>query len=135
MAESYQLTIVTPERTVYSQAITSLIAPGLDGYFGVLAHHAPMLAQLGVGRLAVELADGSQDVMAVAGGFLEVGPGGATLLADAAEIQKDIDVTRAEAAEKRARERITLHDAGLDMSRAEQALARAHNRVEIARHR
>jgi F-type H+-transporting ATPase subunit epsilon len=135
MAESYLLTIVTPERTVYSKSITSLIAPGLDGYFGVLAHHAPMLAQLGVGRLAVELADGSQDVMAIAGGFLEVGPGGATLLADAAESQKDIDVTRAEAAEKRARERITLHDADLDMPRAEHALARAHNRVEIARHR
>lgn len=135
MADSYQLTIVTPERTVYAERITSLIAPGLDGYFGVLAHHAPMLAQLGIGRLATEHPDGRQDVMAIAGGFLEVGPGGATILADAAERQSDIDVARAEAAERRARERIERHESHLDQTRVEAALSRAHNRLEIARHR
>jgi len=135
MADSYQLTIVTPERTVYSEQITSLIAPGLDGYFGVLAHHAPMLAQLGIGRLATEHPDGRQDVLAIAGGFLEVSPQGATILADAAERQTDIDLARAEAAERRARERIARHDADLDQARVEAALARAHNRVEVSRHR
>jgi F-type H+-transporting ATPase subunit epsilon len=135
MAESYQLNIVTPERTVYSEQVTSIIAPGLDGYFGVLAHHAPMLAQLGVGRLAVEQPGGHQDVLAIAGGFLEVGPGGATILADAAERQSDIDLARAEASERRARERLAARDADLDMARVESALARAHNRAEVARHR
>lgn len=135
MADSYQLTIVTPERTVYSQNIVSLIAPGLDGYFGVLAHHAPMLAQLGIGRLATEHPDGRQDVMAIAGGFLEVSPHGATILADAAEKQADIDIARAEAAERRARERAERRDADLDQTRVEAALSRAHNRLEVARHR
>jgi F-type H+-transporting ATPase subunit epsilon len=135
MADSYQLTIVTPERTVYSQRITSLIAPGLDGYFGVLAHHAPMLAQLGIGRLATEHPDGRQDVLAIAGGFLEVSPNGATILADAAEKQADIDVARAEAAERRARERVERHEANIDQARVEAALSRAHNRLEVARHR
>jgi F-type H+-transporting ATPase subunit epsilon len=135
MADSYQLTIVTPERTVYSQEITSLIAPGLDGYFGVLAHHAPMLAQLGIGRLATEHPDGRQDVLAIAGGFLEVSPTGATILADAAERQSDIDVARAEAAERRARERMERRETNLDQARVESALSRAHNRLEVARHR
>jgi F-type H+-transporting ATPase subunit epsilon len=125
------LKIVTPERTVYAESIVSLVAPGVDGYFGVLAHHAAMLAEVGVGRLTAIHADGSKDEMAVAGGFLEVGSDATTVLADSAERKQDIDVHRAEAALQRAKERLAQPERDIDMARAEAALTRALNRMNL----
>ena len=135
MADAFRLQIVTPERTVYSEQVTSVIAPGVDGYFGVLANHAPMLAEVGIGRLVADRAGGGQDVLAVAGGFLEVRGDTTTVLADSAERQTDIDVQRAEAAAARARERLADRSAGTDVDRAEAAMLRALNRVRVTTHR
>ncbi|HOC32014.1 MAG TPA: F0F1 ATP synthase subunit epsilon [Armatimonadota bacterium] len=131
MADTFQLNIVTPERTVFSGRAVSISDPGADGYFGVLARHAPMVAELGIRELAVKTPDGREECFAVCGGFVEVRPDSTTVLADTAESWKDIDLARAQEAALRARERLSNHEENIDVSRAEAALARATNRIHV----
>ncbi|UCF78502.1 MAG: ATP synthase F1 subunit epsilon [Candidatus Eiseniibacteriota bacterium] len=127
----FRLRILTLEESFYEGDVDSLIAPGADGYFGVLAHHAPMLAALRPGKLLVRERDSIENVYAVSGGFLEVSDNSVTLLADAIESAADIDLTRAEQAKQRALERISSRRGDVDIARAEAALTRALNRVAV----
>ena len=77
----FQLNIYTQEKQVFDGMATSVVAPGADGYFGVLANHAPLLAALGRGALTVRTGS-QQQVFKVSGGFLEVHGNQATVLAD-----------------------------------------------------
>jgi len=77
----FKLQVVTPERIVLDETVTSIIAPGALGYLGVLAHHAPLLTTLSSGRLTVRRADEIREYR-IAGGFLEVSNNVATILAD-----------------------------------------------------
>ncbi|MBL9039098.1 MAG: ATP synthase F1 subunit epsilon [Archangium sp.] len=89
--------IVTPERRLAQSSADEVIAPGADGLFGVRPGHTPYLAALQPGPLT--LRDGAATtIYFVAGGFVEAGPQLVRVLADSAELQKDIDV---EAAKKR----------------------------------
>jgi F-type H+-transporting ATPase subunit epsilon len=81
MAKQFRLQVFTQEKKVVDDLVTSLQAPGLDGYFGVLADHAPLISALGQGRLTVVGNDGER-VYALSGGFLEVANNTATILAD-----------------------------------------------------
>ncbi|MBI5838236.1 MAG: F0F1 ATP synthase subunit epsilon [Candidatus Eisenbacteria bacterium] len=131
MAELFQLTVLTPEASVFDAEVISVTAPGSEGYLGVLAHHAALITALQPGRLTIRLADGKTDDYAVSGGFLQVADNRATVLADSCEHITDIDLARAQAAERRARERLAAREAHVDEARAEAALARAINRVRI----
>ncbi len=136
MAEKgYRLTVLTQERAVLDQEVLSIIAPGTEGYLGVLRDHAPLVTGLQPGKLTVKDLAGEETLYAVSGGFLEVSHNLATLLADALEKAEDIDLGRAEAAARRARERLERTAAEVDAARAEAALKRAVNRMRIARER
>jgi len=128
---TFLLTIVTPERTVYDTEVQSLVANAYNGYLGVHPGHAPMLVELVPGELRVVEADGREARMACSGGFMEVTPRQATVLADAVERAEEIDVTRAQAAAERARARIQARE-GVDLARAQAALHRALNRLRVA---
>jgi F-type H+-transporting ATPase subunit epsilon len=132
MADSFQLTVLTPVRTLLDERVDSLVAPGSEGYLGVLANHAPLLTALIPGKLTVRLAGGATRIFALSGGFLEVSANRATILADAMEEPGEIDLDRARRAAGRARERLHDMQAKWDMARAEAALARALNRVKVA---
>lgn len=132
MAETFQLKVVTPERVVLQGDFVSVTAPGADGYFGVLAHHAPMLAEIGVGKLVARAEGDVETVLAVSGGFSEVRNNLMTVLADSAEQKTEIDIVRAQEAAKRARVRLEAIEAGHDVARAEAALMRALNRLDVA---
>lgn len=82
MAKQFRLQVFTQEKKVVDELVTSLQAPGVDGYFGVLADHAPLISLLGSGDLTVTGADGQSRTFALTGGFLEVTNNTATLLAD-----------------------------------------------------
>jgi len=129
---SFTLDIVTAERIVYSQEVEAVIAPGIEGQLGILPHHAPLMTMLQAGEL-VARKGGQEEIMAISGGFLEVRPDRVIVLADQAERAEEIDVTRAEAARKRAEERLRGQKmAGLDETRAEAALRRAITRLSVA---
>ena len=100
-----RLEIVTAERVVFSEDVDAVIAPGIEGQLGVLPHHAPLMTTLAPGELLVRKC-GEEFAMAVSGGFVEVRPDRIIILADAAERVEEIDVARAEAAKRRAEERL-----------------------------
>lgn len=129
----FKLSIVTPEKVVLDQNIRAMIAPGSEGYLGVLTDHAPLITGLIPGKLTITEADNRQIDYALSGGFLEVSNNIATILADAIEAPQKIDVERAKKAEQRARERLVRRsDPNIDAARAEAALARALNRQRLA---
>lgn len=133
MPTPFQLDVITPDRAVFSGTVVSLVAPGVEGYLGILAHHAPLVTALQVGRGRVTDAEGRETYFAISGGFLEVADNRAVLLADAAERADEIDVARAEAARKRAEEaRATRPREDPVFAAAEAELARALNRLRIA---
>lgn len=82
MAATFRLEIVTPVGPVYSGEVVSLIAPGSEGYLGVLAHHAPLLTALRAGTLTLREPNGAQSEHRITGGFLEVSKNHAMVLAD-----------------------------------------------------
>ena len=90
MASEFQLSILTPERTVFEGAVEYVQVPGSEGYLGVLAHHAALVTALATGALTVRHPGGREERMRVSGGFFEVSANRATVLAD--------DVTAAPAA-------------------------------------
>ena len=83
MAATFQLSILTPEQSVFEGDVSYVEAPGSEGYFGVLAHHAALVTGLAAGTLLVRDAAGREQRWQVAGGFFEVGDNRATVLADA----------------------------------------------------
>lgn len=134
MPPAFDVEIITPERVEYSGDAVSLLAPAIEGYLGVLAHHAPLLTALGVGEARVTGADGQPIYFAVSGGFLEVGDNRAILLPDAAERADRIDVGRAEEARRRAEEtRQKIGRTDPAFAAVEAALIRAINRLHVAR--
>jgi F-type H+-transporting ATPase subunit epsilon len=133
VAATFPLDIVTPERTVLSDTATSLQVPASTGSLGILAGHAPLVAELGVGECVVRTATGATQTLAIAGGFVEVSRQKVTVLADTAEFSHEIDVDRAEASLSRARELLASVQGGTDRSQANEALRRAQARIRIAR--
>ena len=132
MAEKgFRLTVLTQEKTTVDKTVGSIIAPGTEGYLGILRDHAPLVTQLMPGKLTVKDLDGNETVYAVSGGFLEVSHNTVTLLADSLELGVEIDLERAEAAVQRARERLARKQTGIDFDRAEIALKRALNRQRV----
>ncbi|GIV21513.1 MAG: ATP synthase epsilon chain [Armatimonadota bacterium] len=130
MAKSFHLEIVTPDRALLSEEAVSIVAPGVEGYLGVLPNHAPLVTELKVGILRIRYPDDTEENVAVSGGFMEVVNNRVLVLADAAERPQDIDIQRAKEALLRARQR--LQDPTTDHEHARVALERAINRLKAA---
>ena len=126
--------IVSQDRTVFQGDVDIVILPGVAGEMGILPHHAPILTILRYGVIKIRR-EGKEDVFTVAGGVAEVQPDVVTILADAAENIKEIDVTRAQAAKKRAEDALAKlkpedHD---DYLRMQDALRRSNLRLDMVR--
>lgn len=136
MADTLTLEIATPTRLVVSEQVDELVAPGIEGYFGVLPGHAPFLTTLGIGELTYR--KGREEYhLAVAGGFAEVRNDKVIVLADTAERPGEIDRGRAERARERAEGRLAGRSPeeppdAVDYTRALAALARALTRLLVA---
>jgi F-type H+-transporting ATPase subunit epsilon len=130
----FRLTVLTEEKAVIEETVQSIVAPGTEGYLGVLRNHAALITELQAGKLSVTGLDrDTPETYAVSGGFLEVSHNNATLLADSLEPVVEIDVSRAEKAAERARKRLHERGPNVDAARAEAALERALNRMRLAR--
>jgi F-type H+-transporting ATPase subunit epsilon len=126
-----QLNVVSPDRSLVDAQVDEVEIPGSAGYFGVLPGHTPLLARLGAGDLWYRR---GQDVkhLAIAFGFVEVQPDRVTVLARIAERAEDIDLSRAEAAKKRAEERLVHPTIDIDAERARIALLKSLTRIQVA---
>jgi F-type H+-transporting ATPase subunit epsilon len=134
----YPLRVVSVERSLFEGDVEFIIANGADGELGVMARHAPLMTVLKPGPLRIqETMGGSEELLFVGGGFLEVLPDRVTVLADVAEHADEITVERAEEARRRAQEMLAGTRA---LSAAEElefqtALAMAEARLRLARMR
>lgn len=130
--EALRLEIVTPDKVVLEADVDYVGAPGVDGEFGVLPGHIPLLAALSIGELYYR--QGAETHWAfVAGGFAEVSGNRVSVLAEAAELSSDIDVDRAKQAQERAQGRLqSSGKADVDLVRATAALKRAVARIRVA---
>jgi len=126
--------VITAERVVYSDEVDLVLAPGAEGQLGILPNHAPLFSLLQPGELLVRKG-GEETAMAVTGGFLEVLGNRVTVLADACERAEEVDLERAEAARRRAQERLQARPTGVDLARAEAALRRSLARLKVAQRR
>ena len=82
---SLTLKIITPERQVFEGQVDAVRLPGLDGSFGVLNNHAPLISGIAVGELRYDV-DGKSQTVKLSGGFVEVKDNQVSVLADAAEL-------------------------------------------------
>jgi F-type H+-transporting ATPase subunit epsilon len=128
---TFLLEIVTPERKVYAEDVNMVVVKGAEGELGILPNHIPLVTPLRIS--AAKIKQGSKEtIVAVQGGFLEVRKDKVVLLAESAEFPTDIDVERAQAAKTRAEQRLTsARKDEVDFRRAEMALQRAMNRLEV----
>ena len=129
------LEVITPERKVYEDDVDMVIAPGSEGYLGILPHHAPLLTALGPGEFRVKKG-GVEELLAVFGGFMDVRGDRVVVLTDAAEHVEEIDAQRAQEARDRAQQ--ALASVGMDPAeeaRARAALQRALVRIRVSERR
>jgi F-type H+-transporting ATPase subunit epsilon len=127
-----RLDIVTVERVVFSGDVDMVIAPGVEGEMGILPRHAPLITALTYGELRVKRGN-TEDSYAIGGGFVEVLPRQVTVMADTAERADEIDLERAEAARRRAAERLRdRSQENVDYAKAEAALRRSLARIKVA---
>ena len=133
-ATSFQLEVVTPQRLIVSDEVTELMAPGSEGYFGVLPGHAPLITTLDIGELTYRKGK-SERHLAITWGYAEVRGDKVIILAETAERAEEIDAERSRRARERAETR--MHDwvggdQAIDFARAEAALYRALTRLQVA---
>jgi len=126
-----QLQIVSADRSLVNETVDEVEIPAADGYFGVLPGHTPLLAVLGAGELWYRQGQ-EKHYLAIAFGFAEVQAERVTILAQIAEKADEIDGARAEAAKKRAEERLAAAVVDMDFERARVALLKALIRVQVA---
>ena len=127
------LKIVTPERIVLDDEVDMVIVRTIDGDRGILPRHAPLLTSLEIGEIRVK-DDGKEQSIASSQGYMEVNSSEVTILVNTAELEDEIDVERALAAKERAQERLEKKssEARINEKRAEMALRKALNRVNVA---
>lgn len=133
MAKSFKVVITTPDATAFEGEAVSAVLPGLAGYLGIWANHAPLVAAIAPGVVTLRLDDaGNEKQMAVGLGFVEVSDNVVNLMTDTCELSHEIDVDRARKALDRARERLASMQAEIDRERARLAKSRATARLTAA---
>lgn len=110
MAQAFAFELVSPEALVLSGEANEVVVPGNEGYFTVLANHAPFMSSVKPGVVDVVMADGTASKIFVRGGFADVSPSGFTLLAEQAVDLKDFDMSDLEQQIQNAKEDVADAD-------------------------
>jgi F-type H+-transporting ATPase subunit epsilon len=128
------LEIVTPEGLLLRDEVDEVIAPGRDGYFGVLPGHTPFLSTLGMGEITVR--NGAERLYFTCfWGFAEVLPDRVNILAEVCERADAIDPSRAEAAKARAESALKAVKDEAGYQEARTAYVKAVTRLAVAKQR
>ena len=133
-----QVEVVTPDGQVYAGEVAMVVLPGVDGELGVLPRHQPLVTLLAIGETRIRTVSDEWDYIATGIGYAQVLFDKVLVVVDHGESAVGIDVSRAEEALERARDRMRESgdlgaQAEVDYFRAEQALKRAENRLHVAR--
>ncbi len=107
MATQFELQIVSAEKEIFNGDVTSIRVTGVEGELGIYAGHTPLLTSIKPGMVKYILEDGSEELIYVSGGFLEVQPTIVTVLADIAIRGEELDQQRILAAKRKAEETLS----------------------------
>lgn len=129
----FEVEIVEPDGIFYKGEAAMIEFNTAAGEIGVYKNHIPLTTVLAPGIMTIHKENGEKVVAAMHSGFAEILPEKVTLLAEVAEWPDEIDIKRAEAARKRAQERLASREESVDVMRAELALRRALVRIDIAK--
>ena len=108
--KTFQMHIVTPDKTALSKDVISAVVPATEGYVGILANHAPMMAELAPGKVQIKAPNNMKAVIVISGGFMDVNKNTMTILAESVDYIE---------------EKTVKDFSGLDMSKADEALKAA----------
>lgn len=124
--------IVTPEAPVrtFESSQINIVTP--NGEMGILSNHMPIVTMLSI-SVMTSIHNGNREKYSVAGGVLLFKDNEATILSDAVEQEGQIDLARAENAKRRAEDRLRSKDPQIDIKRAQIALLKALNRIDIGK--
>jgi len=125
------LSVVSAEESLFSGSIKSLQITGSEGELGILPGHAPLLTSLKPGMALITKADGTEEVIYLSGGMLEVQPNSVTVLADVATRAADLDEQAALEAKQRAEENLNATGADVDFAAVAAELARAVAQLRV----
>ena len=115
--------VVSAEELIFSGEATFVALPGEAGELGIKPRHTPLITRIKPGSVRIEMADGGEEFVFVAGGILEVQPGRVTVLSDTAVRGKDLDDEKANAAKAAAEEALKNAKSELDLAKAQSELA------------
>lgn len=133
MAREFQLSVVAPDRAVVEEASTSVVVPGIDGYFGLLAGHVPLIAALKPGVMEYTDPSNNRHHVYVGGGFIEVSGSRVSILADEAKRAIEIDVATEEKSLEEARKALRGEESSIGSEEAVIEIERALQRIKAAR--
>ncbi len=115
--------VVSAEESLFSGPARFVALPGEAGELGILPKHTPLISRIKPGSVRIELPNGSEEFIFVAGGILEVQPHCVTVLSDTAIRGKDLDEQKATQAKAAAEEAMKNAKNGVDMAKAQSELA------------
>ncbi len=133
MSAAFSLSVVAPDRKVVETNVTSVTAPGVEGYLGVQAGHIPMIVALKPGLLEYKDANSLQHYVAIDGGFMEISGTQVIVIAEGAAVAGEIDLKQAEAELEEARKALRGESSTMTSDQATDAMDRAMNRIKAAR--
>ncbi len=131
MARKFKVSVLAPDRVFFDGETELMILTGTEGMFGVMYDRQPSVVPLAIGSIKLKNDDGTYSVAASGSGLFTMRDSEATVLIDSAEWIDEIDLDRAAEAKKRAEERLSKSNEGIDFIRAEAALRRAINRIKL----
>ncbi|MEO8250669.1 MAG: F0F1 ATP synthase subunit epsilon [Burkholderiales bacterium] len=123
MANTLQVDVVSAEESIFSGEARFVALPGEAGELGIYPRHTPLITRIKPGAVRIEMADGSEEFVFVAGGILEVQPSGVTVLSDTAIRGKDLDDEKANQAKAAAEEALKNAKNDIDIAMAQSELA------------
>ena len=117
--------IVSAEEEIFHGTVTMVVATGEMGELGIAPRHAPLITRIKAGSVRIEMADGREEFVFVAGGILEVQPQVVTVLADTAIRAKDLDEAAASKAKSEAERLLANRTDAMEIAEAQAQLAQA----------
>ncbi|MEY8200518.1 MAG: F0F1 ATP synthase subunit epsilon [Colwellia sp.] len=125
------LNVVSAEESLFSGSIKSLQITGSEGELGIMPGHAPLLTSLKPGMALITKNDGTEEVIYLSGGMLEVQPNNVIVLADIATRAADLDEQAALEAKQRAEANMNANGVDVDYAAVSAELARAEAQLRV----
>lgn len=122
MANTIHVDVVSAEESIFSGEAKFVALPGESGELGIFPRHTPLITRIRPGSVRIEMADGTEEFVFVAGGILEVQPNCVTVLSDTAVRGKDLDEEKAMAAKAAAEEALKNAKGDIDIAMAQSEL-------------